>query len=426
MPRPSTGMVIVRKTKGGRSYSIRFTAYGKRHQLRLGTSEDGWTRAKAEEELENVKAAVRLGVWTPPKRQAVEAPTDVPTFHVFASEWVELHRHDVKDATVAYWRDLLEVHLLPFFADHALDTITVGIVDQYRVTKLREREQWNALTDEERHVARKRHVARPGLGPTRINKTIELLARILDQAIEYGHVKTTNPARGTERRVKIRTKPPRSQLDLHEARAVLAAAGDERALIGVMMLAGLRISEALHLTWANVDLAAGVLHVEESKTDAGKRKVEVSPDLREALVLHRAESDYTKPGDLVFCTSRGTAYLPGNVRRRTLAKVVERANELLVEAGHQPIAERITPHSLRRTFASLLYEAGETPKYVMSQMGHTSSDLALEIYAKTMNRSRDAGERMDALLRGDEKAQKGANGASAVAPFTSEETEVAA
>ncbi|MFL5962090.1 MAG: site-specific integrase [Gaiellaceae bacterium] len=38
-----------------------------------------------------------------------------------------------------------------------------------------------------------------------------------------------------------------------------------------------------------------------------------------------------------------------------------------------PIAERVTNHTLRRTFASLLYEAGASPAYVMSQMGHTSA-----------------------------------------------------
>jgi integrase len=69
----------------------------------------------------------------------------------------------------------------------------------------------------------------------------------------------------------------------------------------------------------------------------------------------------------------------------------------------------VTNHSLRRTFASLLYEAGASPAYVMSQMGHTSSALALEVYAKKMERSRDTGARMDALLRGADWAPMGTN-----------------
>ena len=43
-------------------------------------------------------------------------------------------------------------------------------------------------------------------------------------------------------------------------------------------------------------------------------------------------------------------------------------------------------------------------------MGHTSSALALEVYAKKMARSRDTCERMDALLKtadwDDEKARR--------------------
>jgi hypothetical protein len=63
---------------------------------------------------------------------------------------------------------------------------------------------------------------------------------------------------------------------------------------------------------------------------------------------------------------------------------------------------------VRRTFASLLYEAGASPAYVMSQMGHTSSAVALEVYKKVMERKRDTGARMDApsrALGGHKRAQ---------------------
>jgi hypothetical protein len=70
----------------------------------------------------------------------------------------------------------------------------------------------------------------------------------------------------------------------------------------------------------------------------------------------------------------------------------------------------VTNHTLRRTFASLLYEAGASPAYVMAQMGHSSSALALEVYARKMERQRDTGERMDALIRGADWAQMGTNG----------------
>ena len=38
---------------------------------------------------------------------------------------------------------------------------------------------------------------------------------------------------------------------------------------------------------------------------------------------------------------------------------VERANALLEEAGRSPLPEPMTPHSLRRTFISILLTLGE-------------------------------------------------------------------
>ena len=43
----------------------------------------------------------------------------------------------------------------------------------------------------------------------------------------------------------------------------------------------------------------------------------------------------------------------------------------------------------------------------MAQMGHTSSALALEVYAKKMQRQRDTGARVDALVRGADWALMG-------------------
>ena len=126
--------------------------------------------------------------------------------------------------------------------------------------------------------------------------------------------------------------------------------------------------------------------------------------LAAAIGLH--EGDRAEPvtavDDLaaVRVSDLATVGRPGNITKRILQPAVDRANEALVKAGYPEVSERITNHSLRRTFASLLYEAGASPAYVISQMGHTSSALALEVYARKMARSRDTGARMDALVQG--------------------------
>ncbi len=86
MARAASGQVLEREGKRGRTFALRFRAYGQRQYVTLGTAEDGWTRARAEEELQNVLADVRRGIWRPPE-PVVEAPRAEPTFHEFASQW---------------------------------------------------------------------------------------------------------------------------------------------------------------------------------------------------------------------------------------------------------------------------------------------------------------------------------------------------
>ncbi len=110
----------------------------------------------------------------------------------------------------------------------------------------------------------------------------------------------------------------------------------------------------------------------------------------------------------MFPTRAGSQRDRHNVRSRVLAGAVERANKKLAEASHAPIVG-VTNHSLRRTFASLLYEAGASPSYVMGQKGHTSASMALEVYSRMISRDRDTGARLDALVKGVDWAPMGTN-----------------
>jgi integrase len=69
-----------------------------------------------------------------------------------------------------------------------------------------------------------------------------------------------------------------------------------------------------------------------------------------------------------------------------LRATIERANANLTTRELPPLPERITPHSLRRTFASILYAIGEDPGVVMDEMGHTDPGLALRVYRQAMRR----------------------------------------
>jgi integrase len=390
--RPPIGQVIERERRRGRVFALRFRAYGKRHYVTTGARD----RREAEAELANALADVRRGIWKPPAQTTrIEAPPAEPSFHEFASEWVARRRHEVDPRTAEHWEWALSCHLLPVFASSLLSEITPATVDRYKLGKLRERE--DKLVD------------RP-LSNSSINKTLKVFAQVLDDAVEYGHLES-NPARGRKRRLKA-AKPRRTWLELDEVRALLDAGGKSRALLATMILAGLRVGELCSLRWRAVDLARGRLTVEESKTDAGTgRVIDLSPMLLDELKVWKADARSAEADDLVFPTRNGTMQHRANISSRVLGKAIERANAKPAEADRPKIADGVTNHTLRRTFASLLYEAGASPAYVMSQMGHASSALALEVYARKMERDRDTGSRMDALIQGADWAQMGTNGA---------------
>jgi hypothetical protein len=121
-----------------------------------------------------------------------------------------------------------------------------------------------------------------------------------------------------------------------------------------------------------------------------------------AFAAYKTQTKHAKPEDYVFATATGKADTSSNIARR-LKRAVARANkQLAVSERVSPIPIELSPHSLRRTFASLLYLRGENPVYVMHQMGHTDPELALRIYTKVMGeqRRRGPGARLVGVLDG--------------------------
>jgi integrase len=114
MARPSTGQVLERRGKDGTTFALRFRAYGERRYLTLDRAKVK-TREKAKEELDNLLADVRRGIWRPHEAAPV-APRAEPTFHVYSSEWVGRRSVEVDTRTVEYFKWALSNHLLPYFA----------------------------------------------------------------------------------------------------------------------------------------------------------------------------------------------------------------------------------------------------------------------------------------------------------------------
>lgn len=156
-------------------------------------------------------------------------------------------------------------------------------------------------------------------------------------------------------------------------------------MIAVMAKSGLRVSEVCQLRWRSVDLHHKRLVIEQSTTDAGVREVDLSLDLLDELLAWRAESAPEGVDSFVFATASGRPRDKDSVRERVLAPVIKRVNEVRAARG-LPSLPKVTPHAMRRTYISLMLEAGAPLPYVMDQVGHLDSKTTLEIYAQVQKR----------------------------------------
>jgi len=242
MARPATGSVVIdTRRPDDPAFGIRFRAAGKRRFATLGRASEGWTEARAEQELADTLALVRKGRWGPPEPPppAKTLPEET-TFHEFASEWFAAREAEGLAAkTLADLRWSLSNHLLPFFAGHMLYEITAQEIDRYKVKKAKERQ----AIEERRAAARAKgeRFAERGLSNGSINHTLRHLAQILETAVEYELI-PSNPATGRRRRLKA-TKPARPWVEPEQLMAFLENAPNRggQVLLAILAGAGVRI-----------------------------------------------------------------------------------------------------------------------------------------------------------------------------------------
>lgn len=133
----------------------------------------------------------------------------------------------------------------------------------------------------------------------------------------------------------------------------------DRAILELLYSSGLRVSELTGLNFDKLDLAGGMARV----TGKGGKERIVPVGSRAINALH----DYFKQrGDktadsAVFLNTRG-----GRINRRSVARIVDR-HVMKIAAF-----KRISPHTLRHTFATHLLEGGADLRAIQELLGHAS------------------------------------------------------
>ena len=266
---------------------------------------------------------------------------------------------DVAPTTRQAYRDRLDRQVIPGVGDLRIRELTVGTVHRH----LREVE------------------ARHGYGIAKMTRTVlsGLCGWAVRQdAIDRNPVKEAGPTK----------TPPRSgpkaltAAQVRQLRAFLtyderAIARDVPDLIGVLVATGMRIGEATALRWEDVDLQVGTVDVngtvvrlrgrgtlrqDKTKSESGRRLLEL-PAWCIDMLARRPRTE-----DLVFPAMRGGLRDPSNTQA-DLRDALERAG-----------FGWATSHTLRKTVATLMDQAGLSARAAADQLGHAKASMTQDLY----------------------------------------------
>lgn len=349
------------------------------------TLPDGERRSfygKTEREARDKKNAALLAI---ERGEAITSAS--PTVAAWVQTWLDASAERVRPSTLAMYRRVLTLHVVPRLGRVKLRDLTAAQVN---------RSLAGMVAD--------------GLAPSTANRVRGVLRAALADAQRQGIVTRNAASLATPRREAGERVAPYTP---EEARQLIARSREERygPLLTVALATGLRLGELLALRWEQVDLDARTLRVVATLTWEGTTPVYGPPKsassrrtvrltgvaldgLRRARAMvatwRLAFRDWQDHG-LVFPTMKGTPQHAGNV--------TPRCQDVMRRAG-VPVKRF---HDLRHFFASTMLAEGVDMYVVKEMLGHSTISTTVDIYGHLVERAAsDAADALDRALGDDD------------------------
>jgi integrase len=229
-------------------------------------------------------------------------------------------------------------------------------------------------------------MGRKGSGATTVRRAYGVLSGTLASAVK-GKRLAANPAKGVEN-LPRKTGKRRVYLSAEDVRRLADVSGQHRVLVLVLAYCGVRWGEAVALRVRDVEFLRRRLSVSENAVQLGVwhavgptkgRKSRSVPAPSFVLDELSVQCAGKAPGDLVFAGPDG-GYLP---RPKS-------ATGWFQAAVRKAKVQKITPHDLRHTCASLAVSAGVNVLALQRMLGHTSAKMTLDTYADLFDDDLDA------------------------------------
>lgn len=368
LPIGTMGSIHYREKANGRIEAIA--------QVRLNSGQTkklqrvGKSRSEAERRLK-IAASEALSTNDTEQLTTTSKITDLLT------HWLEVHEMSERSREV--YESTINRHITPKIGDLRLNEASVPRMDRF-VSSID--------------------------SPAIAKRSRSILSSAFGMASRFGLI-TANPIRET--RVPKTTKKPARALTPEElstfrqlAKAFTVNDGAGRStrahafpnIVDFLAGTGVRISEALNLRWSDLDLdsepATAVIHA--TKTNS-KRVIQL-PELAVTALENQAR-DTGRIHEWVFPTSTGKALSKSNVERWFRNAKAEWSDS--EQSKDLPDVSWVTPHSFRRTVATLLSDKVSLSA-ASQQLGHSDSTVTEHHYIERPKQGPAVAHVLDQLL----------------------------
>ncbi|GGG09621.1 site-specific integrase [Paenibacillus abyssi] len=355
-------------------YVLEHTENGKRKQIKKRGFK---TKKDAQKALVEAQSALNSGTYVKPSKLSVSD---------YLIEWMNDKQHSIGRETAKNHITSIKNHIIPLIGEIPLSKLTALDI-QKLTTSLYER----------------------GLASSTIKRTFNIINTALNKA-EKMQLITKNVAALVDK-PKVRRKELQVW-EIYEIQRFLEVAQKSRYYLAfhLAIMAGMRQGEILGLRWQDVDYESRKIYIRQTlshdgkelksgaKTALGVRSVTVDAQTieylrRQSRIIENekrlSKGVYTDKG-LVVSTSTGNQLIPRNLMREY---------KLLLERAE---VRKITFHDLRHTHASLLLKQNVHPKIVSERLGHSSTQLTMDIYSHLMpNMQKEAADNLADLVLGE-------------------------
>jgi len=316
---------------------------------------------KTKGDAKKAEASYRLKLEYLPKNKDI-------TFGRLYDEYVEYKRPLIKESTLLTDDNKVKLHLLPFFEKKKIIDITTQDINKWQQYMLDHEKDYSV-------------------------RYIRKIQTIMSSILKYGMKKDyiRNNVAQQFGQVPIYSKGAKQEMKFYtyeqwlEFEAVLE--DDEyKVLFQTLYFTGLRLGEALALTFEDIESSNGMKNIHVNKTVTNKTKnagyaitkpknatanrvVSVPDVLRNSLISYYEECKS-------FSGFNDRCFVFGIVKPLSTTTIERKKNKACALAG----LEQIRIHDFRHSHASFLINNSVPPIYISKRLGHSNMETTLNIY----------------------------------------------